>query len=185
MSAEQKNRITSILTIGAAVTLSVVLVLVISHHMNTVERTIRGLGAVGPVASVALYGLLGASPVPSEPLTLINGAVFGPLIGTVIAGTGNTLAAVVEYYIGAGIDDAADFTEKRENLPFGIGKLPVNSLWFLLGGRLIPGYGAKVVSVMGGLYRVPMWRYIWTTAIPTFAGAVLFAYGGFSLFKLF
>lgn len=184
LSAQNQKRLTVVIII-LALGLSAALMVFVSRNMETIEHLISRLGVVGPLLSIALYGVLGASPVPSEPLTVVNGAVFGPLMGTVIAGTGNTLAAVVEYYIGAGIDNAADFAEKREDLPFGLGRFPADSIWFLLGGRLIPGYGAKVVSVVGGMYRVPLWRYLWTTAIPTFLGAAMFAYGGFSLLKLF
>ncbi len=184
LSAQAQKRLT-VAVIILVLGLSAALMVVVSRHIDAVEHLIASLGILGPLLSIALYGLLGASPVPSEPLTVVNGAVFGPLMGTLIAGTGNTLAAVVEYYIGAGIDNAADFAQKRDALPFGLGKLPVDSVWFLIGARLIPGYGAKVVSVVGGMYRMPLWRYLWTTAIPTFLGAALFAYGGFSLLRLF
>lgn len=175
----------TVLGIALVCGLSAGLTLHAARHAGVVEALVARAGAAGPLVMVGLYGLLGASPVPSEPLTVMGGAVFGPLLGTMIAGVGNTLAAVVEYYIGASMGEASDFAEKRKSLPFGLGRLPADSVWFLLGGRLIPGYGAKVVSVIGGVYRVPLWRYIWTTAIPTFAGAALFAYGGASLLKLF
>jgi uncharacterized membrane protein YdjX (TVP38/TMEM64 family) len=165
--------------------LSFLLMDYLAHHALVVEDFITSMGALGPLVSVMLYGALGASPIPSEPLTMINGAVYGPLMGTIIAGTGNTVAAVVEYYIGQGIGNAADFEEKRKDLPFGLGRFPVDSVWFLLGARMIPGYAPKLVSVAGGIYRVPMLRYIWTTAIPAFIGAAIFAYGGYGLIKLF
>jgi uncharacterized membrane protein YdjX (TVP38/TMEM64 family) len=43
---------------------------------------------------------------------------------------------------------------------------------------MIPGYGPKIVSMMAGIYRVPLLRYLWTTAIPIFVGAAAFAFGG-------
>jgi uncharacterized membrane protein YdjX (TVP38/TMEM64 family) len=164
--------------------LSVTVMIYARDHENQIAAVIRRVGLLGPVLVIALYGLLGASPIPSEPLTVINGVLFGPFLGTIIAGTGNTLAAIVEYFLGSKIGDAADFEEKRHDLPLGLGRLPVDSVWFLLGGRMVPGYGAKVVSIMGGLYGVSMWRYVWTTALPTFVGAAIFAYGGFEVLKL-
>ena len=35
--------------------------------------------------------------------------------------------------------------------------------------------------MMAGMYRVPILRYLWTTAIPIFCGAAVFAFGGFGL----
>ena len=95
-----------------------------------------------------------------------------------IAGTGNTLSAFVEYYLGTHIGTATNFVEQKKKLPFGLGKLKVESPMFLIGARMIPGYGPKVVSMMAGIYHVPVLRYLWTTAIPIFAGAALFAFGG-------
>ncbi|MBN1122298.1 MAG: TVP38/TMEM64 family protein [Anaerolineae bacterium] len=165
--------------------LSISLVIYIARHKTAVEDFIRRLGMAGPLVSIALYGVLGASPIPADPLTLINGAVFGPLWGGLIAWVGTTSAAVVEYFIGTRIGDAANFEKVRDNLPFGLGDLPADSVLFLLGGRMLTGAGSKAVSFISGIYRISLWRYIWTTAISTLFGAVLFALGGFGLLSIF
>lgn len=185
VSKETVQKALTLLVIVGSLVLSFYAMTYIIKHEPELEVLVKHAGALGPLIMIATYGLLGASPVPSEPLTVINGALFGPFLGMMIAGTGNTLAAVVEYFIGSHISSAADFEERRKKLPFGLGKFPADSPLFLIGGRLIPGYGGKVVSVIGGMYGVSLWRYIWTTALPTFIGAALFAYGGFQLVKLF
>lgn len=153
--------------------------------LDKIKTFIAGLGAWGILVSVLVYALLGLTLIPSEPLTILTGALFGPLIATLVAGVGNTLSAMVEYYLGQGIGQATNFMEKKEKLPFGLGKLPINSPLFLIGARSIPGYGPKAVSLLAGVYHVPLVLYIWTTAIPTFVGAAIFAFGGFGLGKLF
>jgi uncharacterized membrane protein YdjX (TVP38/TMEM64 family) len=125
------------------------------------------------------------SPIPSEPFTVLIAAAIGPIASTIVTGIGNLLSALIEYYMGHKISDVADFDQQRKKLPFGLGKLPVHSPAFLIGARMIPGYGPKFVSVISGMYRVNMWRYIWTTAIATFSGAAIFAYGGFGLLHIF
>jgi len=169
-----------LLSFGAAIGV----VVLIARHRATVENIIQSLGIAGPIASAALYAVLGASPLPADPLTLINGAVFGPVLGGLIAWVGTTIAAVVEYLVGARIGDVTGFREKREGLPFGLGDLPADSIWFLLGGRMLTGAGSKVVSFVSGIYRVPLGRYLWTTALSTLFGAVLFALGGSSLLNV-
>jgi uncharacterized membrane protein YdjX (TVP38/TMEM64 family) len=159
-------------------------VIYIARHKTAVENFIRSMGIAGPLVSVGLYAVLGASPLPADPLTLINGAVFGPLWGAFIAWVGTTLAAVVEYYVGTRIANAAEFEERRDDLPFGLGDLPADSVLFLLGGRMLTGAGSKAVSFISGIYRVSLWRYLWTTALSTLLGAVLFALGGFGLLNL-
>jgi uncharacterized membrane protein YdjX (TVP38/TMEM64 family) len=63
--------------------------------------------------------------------------------------------------------------------------MPVSSPAFLLIGRSVPGYGSKIVSLLAGVYRVPIFRFVWTTLIPTLAGAAAIAYGGKGLTDLF
>ncbi len=180
---EKKGQIASIITFSLLV--MGVAALFVATDLNKIKTFISSIGAWGVVVSIAVYALLGLTLVPSEPLTLLIGALFGPLTATLTAGIGNTLAAVVEYYLGKKISQASNFMEKKEKLPFGLGKLPVDSPLFLIGARMIPGYGPKAVSLLGGVYHVPLVRYIWTAAIPTFVGAAIFAFGGFGLGKLF
>jgi uncharacterized membrane protein YdjX (TVP38/TMEM64 family) len=155
------------------------------NDMDVIQAFIARNGALGLVAAILIYGILGATLVPTEPLTVVIGAVFNPLVATIAATLGNTLAAFIEYYLGHKLSNAASFEENRHRLPFGLGKLPVSSPIFLIFGRMVPGYGSKLVSVLGGVYKVPLGLYLWTTLVPTVLGAALFAYGGFGILKLF
>jgi uncharacterized membrane protein YdjX (TVP38/TMEM64 family) len=164
---------------------AVAAVLYIARNQELVEDLIRRLGAFGPLASLVLYALLGLSPVPADPLSLIIGAVFGPLWGGMLAWTGMTLAALLEYYMGTRIASAAEFEQRKSELPWGLDELPVDSIWFLIGGRMLTGAGSKIVSFASGIYRVPIARYLWTTAVSMLIGAVLFSLGGFGLVNIF
>lgn len=109
---------------------------------------------------------------------MINGAVFGPGWGAFYSWVGYMLATVIEYFIGLKVGQASDFEVQREKLPFGLGKFRADSPWFLTLARIVPGYGPKMVGIVGGMYRVPLWRFIWTAAIPNAVGALVFALGG-------
>lgn len=160
-------------------------VVYIARHEAAVEKVIQEMGAAGPLVSILLYCILGVSPIPGDPLLLIIGAVYGPIWGALVAWIGMTLAALVEYFIGTRIGDAAALKLRREDLPFGLGNLPVDSILFLLVGRLLTSTGAKFVSYLSGIYRVSLWRFVWTTAVSNLFGAFLFALGGTGLLKLF
>jgi uncharacterized membrane protein YdjX (TVP38/TMEM64 family) len=184
-TTSQHNTLSTLIVVGLSLILSIALMVYATHHEAAIQAFVQHAGVFAAPVMIALYGLLGLSPIPSEPLTLVNGAVFGPLWGTLVAGTGNLVAAVVEYYVGAGISNVSNFEDRKQHLPFGLGRFPAESIWFLLGARFVPGYGPKVVSVIGGVYRVPLPRYIWTAAIPTYLGAALFALSGHGLFHAF
>lgn len=173
-----RNLVLSLLIMAAAV-------FFISKDMEAIQSFILENQALGLSVAVVVYGVLGASLIPSEPLTVLIGAIFGPLIATLIATLGNLLAAYVEYFIGRRVGTAASFTKNRDKLPFGLGKLPVHSPAFLILGRMVPGAGPKLISFLAGVYHVPLLRYLWTTIIPTALGAAIFAFGGFGIFHLF
>jgi uncharacterized membrane protein YdjX (TVP38/TMEM64 family) len=184
MKPEKK---TQLLTLAAALvsfSTAIGLVIYIARHQATVTNLIQGLGVAGPLVSTLLYGILAFSPIPADPLTIINGAVYGPIWGGLIAWLGMNLAALLEYFIGTRIGYAAEFEQRREDLPFGLGRLPVDSIPFLLGGRLLTGAGSKVVSYLSGMYRISLWRYLWTTLISTLFGSLVFALSGAGLLNL-
>ncbi len=165
--------------------ISGVCIFLLAKNVLVIEKFIRSVGILGPLASILIYGILSATPIPTDPLTVLNGALFGPVVGTLVSWMGNNLATVLEYYIGMGIHKLTDFEKVRAKLPFGIGKLPVDSIGFLFFGRLVPQVGGKIVSLMGGIYKVPFKRYMWTAALSNLMGSILLSFGGWSLLKTF
>jgi len=153
--------------------------------MIQMQAIVRRSGSWGILLSVGVYGLLGLTPIPSEPITLFLTTIYGPFWAMVACAFGNLFAAIIEYWIGRRIGCAANFEGWREKLPFRLGEFPVNSPVFLIAARNIPGYGSKFVSLIAGIYRVPLWRYSWTTFLSTLFGAALIAYGGFALIDQF
>ncbi len=154
------------------------------REMIQVKEFISSSGWVGLLTMILIYAVLGATPIPSEPLTILASTIFGPFYATLAASFGNLLSALIEYFIGRQIGNVANFERRRETLPFGLGKFPVDSPVFLIGARNLPGYGAKFVSLVSGMYRVSMWRYCWTTFVATVPGAAVVAYGGLGLLHL-
>ena len=180
MSEGKKNTIWAIL--GTATL--IVAVYLLSRHSQFIEVILLKSGAWAPIVAIILYPLLAPTPITTDPITLVVSVVYGPFLGVVIALVGNILSALVEYYIGTKIQKATNFEKNKEKLPLGLGKLPVNSIAFLVFGRMIPGYGSKVISILAGMYKVPMKRYLWTTAVTILLGSILLAYGGFEIIKL-
>src|SRR5574338_831630 len=81
----------------------IALIVLLSREMNVLQSFILRSGWIGLLVSLGLYGLLGLSPIPSEPLTVLLSTVYGPLGAAFVAGTGNLMAAVIEYAIGSRI----------------------------------------------------------------------------------
>lgn len=167
--------------------LFVILATVLAFNIDYVEvkQLIQENQVFGLFLCVLIYAVMGVTPIPSEPLTVILSGLAGPGWVVGLATIGNTLAALAEFYIGGEISDLSKFEEKKAKLPFNLGKLPANSPVFLLLARMLPGYGPKFVSVMCGIYHVPLFTYLWTTLVSTLLGAFVVAFGGYELIQLF
>lgn len=161
------------------------LIFYFGKQIRNIERFIPTTGISGPLLSILLMGLLSATPIPTDPLVVLNGAIFGPFIGFLVSWMGNNLAAIIEYFIGRGISTLTDFEKQRQKLPFGLAKLPVTSPWFLIFGRFVPQFGGKLVSLAGGVYHVDFYLYLWTAFASNLFGSVMLSYGGHFLLYLF
>ncbi|MEN6410992.1 MAG: VTT domain-containing protein [Anaerolineaceae bacterium] len=180
---KRKNLLTIILLV---VGLAILFFLVsrFSEEMDVVGNFIRRAGWLGWVISILIFGLFGATPIPSEPVTVLITTIYGPAPAAIITALGNVLAAVVEFFIGHRVGGIADFNKLKEKLPFGLSKVPVDSPIFLITARMLPGYGPKFISIISGIYKVPFLRYLWTTAVATSIGALVVSFGGYGILSL-
>lgn len=181
MKKNTLKTIRNILIAVATFAIPIILIIIFRREFKTVERFIPTLGIFAPVFSILIMGLLSATPIPTDPIVILNGALFGPFVGVLVSWLGNDLASVIEYFLGRSLGEVTNFEKTKKNLPFGLGRFPADSVWFLLCGRLVPQFGGKVVSLMGGFYRVPLKRYIWTAFLSNLLGSVILSVGGFSL----
>jgi uncharacterized membrane protein YdjX (TVP38/TMEM64 family) len=173
-----KTLVTSVLFLAA-------IGLILAFDFQKIKNYIAGAGVWGIFIAIIVYGLLGFTVIPSEPLTVLIGAMFGPWVATLASLAGNTLSSMAEYTVGRRIGNATNFMNQKEKLPFGLGKLNPDSLAFLIFARAIPGFGGKAVSIISGVYKVKFWRFMWTAFVTLIVGSAVFAFGGFGLEKLF
>ncbi len=117
----------------------IIVIYFLSKHTHLITELLLKSGALAPIVAILLYPLLAPTPITTDPITVIIGVTYGPLIGASIAWVGNTLAAIVEYYLGHRLSKVTNFDKGKEKMPFGLGKLPVDSPAFLVFGRMIPG----------------------------------------------
>lgn len=172
-----RNIFIAVLTFG----IPIALIVIFKNDIKQLEALIPSMGTLGPILSILLMGILSATPIPTDPIVILNGAIFGPWIGVCVSWMGNNLASIIEYYLGKGLGHIIDFEKIRKKLPLGLSRFPADSVWFLFFGRFVPQFGGKIVSFVGGFYRVPLFRFLWTAILSNLLGSILLAYGGYSL----
>lgn len=184
LSITHKPHIRNILLLILTIGLPLSVAFVFARDLKQIEEIVRSAGLFGPVISIFLFVLFGFTPLPAEPLAVINGIVFGPLEGSILNLIGNSAASFIEYYVGTRMGSAGHFESPMSKLPKSLQRFSPNSLWFLIGFRFIPQIGGKIVSFGAGILHVPIRRYLWTSILANAVGSLLLAFTGFGILHL-
>lgn len=157
-------------------------IIMINFNFTETKAFIRANRGQAALISIGIYFLLGFTFIPASPLTLFLAVFMGPWETVLVATTGNTLAAMLEYQIGYSMGDIFDFKDQISKLPFGLANLSFTSIYLLLAGRLLP-LGKRGFSIVCGAYHVPIGKYTWTTVLMYIFNASLLAFTGTSLVR--
>lgn len=146
---------------------------------------ITNSGPLAPFIAILVLTILGPTPIATDPIVILMGVTYGSFIGMIIGAIGNTGAMFIEYYFGSKLAEIFEYEKTKEKLPKFIQKFPLDSWVFLIFGRMIPGYGSKVISLIAGAEKVNIKTYLWTSIVSGIFGAFVLSYAGTEIFKLF
>lgn len=131
-----------------------------------IRHDVRDLGAAGPLIVLALCAIHAVVFYPAEIIDAAVGFVYGfpgglalmmagwLLNGLICHTVGRHVARpLLEAWLGAGRFDRTEQMIER------------GGVTLLLAVRLIPILPFSLVSYAAGAARVPLWRFIWTTAV--------------------
>lgn len=138
-------------------------------YAGDLKRTVGGLGAWGPVAVIGLMILaILVSPIPSAPIALAAGALYGHTWGTLYVLLGAEIGALAAFGIArlAGYELLRQWLGDRISLGWFGSQNALMGLVFA--GRLLPFVSFDIVSYAAGLTVLSWWRF----AVATLAGIV-------------
>jgi len=141
--------------------------------VHAVRDYIMGLGMAGPVAVAALIALaVLVSPLPSAPVALAAGALYGHTWGTIYVLAGAEVGAIGAFTIARMLGRDALLRWFGDRLP--ATRLGTqNSLMALVFvSRLLPFISFDIVSYAAGLTALSLWRF----AVATLAGVLPMAF---------
>ncbi|MEC4688097.1 MAG: TVP38/TMEM64 family protein [Nitrospirota bacterium] len=158
-----------------AVLLLLVVTLLISTRLDVgaffapdrIVPWLQEAGAFAPVGFIAVMALsVVVSPIPSLPLDILAGRVFGPLAGTLYAVAGGALGAVVSFQIARllGRDIIARFLEGHIHFCQKCSDKLLTKVVFF--SRLVPFVSFDLVSYGAGFTRMSLWKF----SLATFVG---------------
>lgn len=128
-----------------------------------VEREIRSLNVSAYPLAIAIFAVVASAPFSvTDALAIMNGAIFGPVVGSIVNAIGLVLAALIGYTVNRHASQMFDLDAYLERVPAWVKRFPVGSPAFLMAVRIIPGFGGTVATASAAAFRVPIWRHVWT-----------------------
>ena len=144
------------------------------------ETLIEEAGIMAPILFMALYAVAAVLLLPGSVLTLLGGALFGPLWGTLYNLTGATLGAGLAFlgsrYLAAGW--VADKSGGR--LKQLINGVEAEGWRFVAFVRLVPLFPFNLLNYAIGLTRIPFSHYFLATWVCMLPGAFAYTYLGYA-----
>lgn len=150
-------------------------------HLNAdnLELLLNDAGIIAPILFMGLYAIGTVLFLPGSVLTLLGGALFGPIFGTFLNLTGATLGALFAFWIARYL--AADWVEAKtggriKQLKEGV----ENEGWrFVAFTRLVPLFPFNLLNYALGLTRIKVWHYLIATYLFMLPGAIAYTYLGY------
>lgn len=125
---------------------------------------IESLGAWGPAGVIALMTLaILVSPLPSAPVALAAGAVYGHLWGTLYVLTGSEIGAVAAFSLARFLGHDALHRRFGDRLSVGLAGSQTVLMATVFATRLLPFLSFDIVSYAAGLTVLSLWRFMVAT----------------------
>jgi uncharacterized membrane protein YdjX (TVP38/TMEM64 family) len=136
------------------------------RYQPRVEHEIRSIGPLAYPLAIAVFALVASAPFSvTDALAIMNGAIFGPLHGSIVDTVGLVLAAMIGYWVNQRASALLDLHEYLQRLPPWVKRFPVGSPAFLVAVRIIPGFGGTVATATAATFKVPLWVHVWTMCV--------------------
>jgi uncharacterized membrane protein YdjX (TVP38/TMEM64 family) len=153
------KRLAGLALLAASFTLAALVI----RFQPAVEHEIRSLGVLAYPLAIAVFAIVASAPFSvTDALAIMNGAIFGPLVGSIVNAIGLVLAALTGYWINRHASHMLDLDAYLQRLPAWVKRFPVGSPGFLLSVRVIPGFGGTVATASAAAFRIPIWVHVWT-----------------------
>ena len=147
---------------------------------DTIQAWIDEAGIFGPIVFILVYAVAAVLFLPGSVMTLLGGALYGPVLGTIYNLAGATLGAALAFLIARYL--AQDWVQQKSG---GMLKQLIKGVddegWrFVAFVRLVPLFPFNVLNYALGLTRIPFWHYVIASYICMIPGGFAYTYLGYA-----
>ena len=133
----------------------------------------------------AVYVLVTGLSLPGAAvMTLLAGALFGVVIGTLVVSFASTIGATIAFLVARYLArDAVQnkFSDQLNLINQGIEK---EGAFYLFSLRLVPLFPFFLINIVMGLTPIKVWQFYWVSQVGMFAGTIVYVNAGTQLAAL-
>jgi uncharacterized membrane protein YdjX (TVP38/TMEM64 family) len=168
----------ALITIFCIITTGIGLFLLGGIQPETIQDFLHRLGVWAPIIYVLLYTIGTVLLLPSTPLNLSGGALFGLWWGTFWTTIAAILAAVVSFYYSRTI--GRDWVQKKfgDRIQTLDAEIQQGGLFYIFAIRLLPIIPYGIVNFVAGLTSISLRDYFLGTFLGTVPGILPFVMMG-------
>ena len=152
-------------------------------HIKSQQHAIEAYYLSNPVKTllvyVSVYIAVTALSLPGAAvMTLVGGAIFGLLWGTVVVSFASTIGASLAFLVSRFLLRAplqAKFANQLSSINRGIHK---DGAFYLFTLRLVPIFPFFVINLVMGLTAMRTWTFYWVSQVGMLAGTVVYVNAG-------
>src|SRR5258708_3699665 len=156
------------------------------EYFREQRAAIEAFYAAHPMQSAAIYlavyvAVTALSLPGAAIMTLVGGAIFGLLWGTVVVSFASSIGATLAFVASRFL--LRDWVQQR----FGDKLRPINEGvakeggYYLFALRLVPAFPFFVINLVMGLTPLRTWTFYWVSQLGMLAGTLVYVYAGTNL----
>lgn len=146
---------------------------------SSLMQSVNSLGWLGILIYISLLVLaIVISPIPSTPITIAGGAVWGPIPAGIYGIIGVFLGSMIAYFIGRTLGRSAVQALTGKVIYFSKHRGEVYLGWLMFISHLLPIFPFDLMSYGAGISGLSLPIYTSTTLLGTIPGTFFLAYIG-------
>jgi dihydrolipoamide dehydrogenase len=133
----------------------------------------------------AIYVLITGLSLPGAVfMTLIGGAIFGVVVGTIIISFASTIGATLAFLVSRYL--FKDFVQSRfkQQLAAINRGVEKDGAFYLFALRLVPAFPFFIINLVMALTPIKTWTFYWISQVGMFAGTIVYVNAGTQIAQL-
>ena len=150
--------------------------------LDSIVQFIENSGPLVYILAPLFMVVVAVLPIPAEIPAMLNGMVFGPVVGTFITWSGAVVGATVSFELARRYGRPLGERLVKAEALARADRLVLSAGWpGMLMLRLIPTVAFTLVNWAAGFTPIRRWTFIWTTAVGIVPGCLVFTVSGSGL----